>query len=329
MKYSIVVPVYNAEKTLRPCIDSILLKMPEDAELILVNDGSTDSSSQICEQYVEADSRVRYLSQENRGVSVARNRGIRTACGKYILFVDSDDRVTDTYFDAIAQAVDSKCADYTVFSNYVEDQRGMHQQAVKQFYDDNPDIVFEQFGDLICRQFINSPCAKVYKRAILDENGICFPEGYSIAEDWAFNILYAAHCGSCQIINEPIYIVNRSNEASLSRSKRDEKKENQIAEIGMMIRSYVEEAPLTETQKDSLRRALNFGQARKIYSKAKSYHVDGYGWLKRNRMILALCSEVNRRHYQYPKTKFCKTAALPVQLYLSVVIDYLSGRRVK
>lgn len=327
--YSVVVPVYNAEGTLHRCLDSLLLSERDDVEIILVDDGSGDNSGEICDAYAREQPCIRVIHKENAGVSAARNDGIENAQGDFVLFVDSDDRVTDTYFEAVDRALDSKSADYMMFSNYVEDQRGMYQQVVKQFYADDPDIVFEQFGDLICRQFINSPWAKVYKRAILEENGICFPEGYSISEDWAFNILYATHCSSCCVINEPIYIVNRDNENSLSRSKRDEKKERQIAEIGTMIQSYVEDAPLNEVQKDSLRRALNFGQARKIYSKAKSYHVNGYSWLERNRMILALCSEVNRRHYQYPKTKFCKAATLPVRLYLSVVIDYLSGRRAK
>ena len=90
-KISVIVPVYNTEKYLHRCIDSILTQIYTDFELLLINDGSTDSSGTICDENAMRDSRVRVFHKENGGVSSARNRGLREANGKYIMFADSDD----------------------------------------------------------------------------------------------------------------------------------------------------------------------------------------------------------------------------------------------
>ena len=91
---SMIVPVYNSEKTLSRCIDSILNQTYRDFELILLNDGSTDTSGEICDAYAKRDSRVRVVHKENTGVSDTRNRGIDLARGEYLQFLDSDDWIT-------------------------------------------------------------------------------------------------------------------------------------------------------------------------------------------------------------------------------------------
>ncbi len=98
VKYSVIIPVYNAEKTLRRCVDSLLNQLREDTEIILVNDGSTDGSGALCEVYAASDFRIHYLSKSNGGVSSARNAGLDAAQGKFVIFVDSDDYVGPTLF---------------------------------------------------------------------------------------------------------------------------------------------------------------------------------------------------------------------------------------
>ena len=99
---SVIIPVYNAQPYLHRCIDSVLASAYSDFEIILVNDGSTDCSPEICRAYAEADSRVIYISQENRGVSSARNRGLEAARGEWIIFLDSDDFITADYLSLTA-----------------------------------------------------------------------------------------------------------------------------------------------------------------------------------------------------------------------------------
>lgn len=98
---SVIVPVYNVEKYLNECVDSILMQTFTDFEVILVDDGSLDGSGEICDRYTEKDDRVRVLHQENAGLSEARNTGIRMAQGRYICFVDSDDSIASEYCETL------------------------------------------------------------------------------------------------------------------------------------------------------------------------------------------------------------------------------------
>lgn len=93
---SIIVPVYNAAKYLRRCVDSLLAQTYDPIEIILVDDGSTDGSAAICDEY-KKDARVRVIHQENHGASAARNAGLDAMCGEYVMFVDSDDYVSPEY----------------------------------------------------------------------------------------------------------------------------------------------------------------------------------------------------------------------------------------
>lgn len=98
---SIVVPVYNAQRTLKRCLDNLLNQTFTDFEIILINDGSVDDSLMICESYSKLDDRIKLFSQENGGVSTARNLGIKVACGQYVCFVDSDDSVEVDFLEKL------------------------------------------------------------------------------------------------------------------------------------------------------------------------------------------------------------------------------------
>lgn len=114
---SVIIPVYNAEKYLRRCIDSVLSQTFTDFELLLIDDGSKDKSGAICDEYAAKDSRVRVFHKENGGVSSARNMGLDNACGNYIAFVDADDWIDgNMYYEMFAAINESKsdivCCDY-------------------------------------------------------------------------------------------------------------------------------------------------------------------------------------------------------------------------
>ena len=122
-KYSVIIPVYNAEKTLRRCVDSLLTQQYADAEIILVNDGSTDSGGEICKEYAASNRQVQYIDKANGGVSSARNAGIRRASGRYILFVDSDDSVVPGYFEQLDRIDGDGKYDFVWFSvNYIRNE---------------------------------------------------------------------------------------------------------------------------------------------------------------------------------------------------------------
>ena len=218
MKYSIIVPVYNAEKTLERCVDSIISQPFSDYEIILVNDGSKDGSLTLCKKYAENNDNIFYVDKENGGASSARNVGIDVANGEYILFVDSDDYVDENYFDVI-----DKCAgkaDLSVFTFSWVRKSGIQKRVMPDNLV-NTDDFFEQVRLLILTRAINSPCAKVFKRQIIDEYCIRFDEGMPVAEDFVFATEYILKCQSVYVDNASVYYYDVTNDDSLVRKKKE------------------------------------------------------------------------------------------------------------
>lgn len=118
VKISIIIPVYNVEKYLHECLDSIINQTFTDIEIICVDDGSTDKSSEILEEYEQKDKRFTVISQPNKGVSAARNRGMQQAKGKYIMFVDSDDYIASNACELIYNSAEEKRCDILLFPHY-------------------------------------------------------------------------------------------------------------------------------------------------------------------------------------------------------------------
>ena len=123
---SIIIPVYNAEKYLRQCLDSIINQTYTNFEVLLVNDGSTDSSGMICQEYVENDSRFRYFEKENGGASSARNLGLERSGGAYITFIDSDDWVTPEYLEVLYTTLKENDVDISISSFKLFEPDGIH-----------------------------------------------------------------------------------------------------------------------------------------------------------------------------------------------------------
>ena len=136
---SIVVPVYNVEKYVKRCVESILNQTYKEFELIIVDDGSTDQSSNICDELKEKDKRILVIHQENGGLSAARNRGLMEATGEYITYIDSDDYVDSSYLEILYknavryQADVSVCGYRLVWEDHTEKRTGEEKEAEKQY----------------------------------------------------------------------------------------------------------------------------------------------------------------------------------------------------
>ena len=140
LKYSIIIPIYNAEATLKRCINSVLtaLKGWEGiSEIIMINDGSTDSSAEICEVYCKQYPFIQYVTQDNKGVSESRNRGLSMARGDYILFVDSDDVLTVQAISIVNDAIEAYHADYYVFSYFKKKGSATEEVRFSRYYSSN------------------------------------------------------------------------------------------------------------------------------------------------------------------------------------------------
>lgn len=189
VKVSVIIPVYNASQYLERCIDSLLKQTLTSCEFIFINDGSTDSSLSILEHYLEKDVRVKLVSQENKGVSAARNAGLKIASGDYIGFVDADDFIEKDYFEKLYSA--SKGDLDVVVCHYSSVQDGYSITSKHPF---QTDIVLDEtyikkeiIPFFISNESINSSCTKLYKRKVIDEFSIQFPIGVALGEDGLFN----------------------------------------------------------------------------------------------------------------------------------------------
>lgn len=327
MKYSVIIPVYNAEKTLRRCVDSILDQNCADAEIILVNDGSRDGSGTICEEYAREHQNVRYISKENGGVSSARNAGLDAAKGEYVLFVDSDDYVTSNFFPSIEEAANGNCTDLIQFSNSTDNGTEIRKDMRRSFAVCSRKELIPHIVDAICRKTINAPWANLYRRKIIEEHHIRFPEGASVGEDRVFNIVYSLFIQSYASSETVVYILNTENENSLSRKRHDDlQKQFNIA--GKYLENELSAAQIPADEKACYRRAVDFGKCRSIYHDAKLMIIDGVGWMERQKRLLKLCKRINGKHMKYPSTRYCYLITLPVRLYLAPVIDFMAKKLV-
>ena len=181
-KVSIIVPAYNAEKTLHCCVDSILRQSYKNIEIIIVDDGSTDNTFHVATELQKSDSRIVLKKKTNGGVSSARNLGIRSATGKYIAFVDADDKVKPKMIEAMLNASD---ADIVVSGFYQEIAGNVSnaQGAVLRY-----DIlkIKREFADFYKIDFFNSVWGKLYKIQMIED--IWFDETARIGEDLLFNL---------------------------------------------------------------------------------------------------------------------------------------------
>lgn len=183
-KISVIVPVYNTEKYLHRCIDSILAQTFTDFELLLIDDGSKDSSGAICGEYASKDSRVRVFHKENGGVSSARNLGLDNAKGEWITFCDSDDYVENYWLDI-----------------FVSNQEGV--DLVAQGFRDNTASFFLFDGSvadfmeiLYDKQLVGYTVLKLFKREIINQYNIKFDENVRFREDEEFVLKYFCRISS-------------------------------------------------------------------------------------------------------------------------------------
>lgn len=225
MLFSVIVPVYQAEKYLNKCVDSILRQSFTDFELILVDDGSKDSCPEICDRYAEADARVRVIHKENEKLVAARNTGIRAASGEYVCYVDADDYVTDNWLETIAKQIDSSPSRPDIVAFGSARDFGDHTERIIKtvpdgFYDKKR-LENELYPVLVSdrRYYPGKACIytsawnKVYKRELLSQH-YCRDERITRCEDTAFVFECFLYAESVSVCDDLIYFYNKTNGTS-------------------------------------------------------------------------------------------------------------------
>lgn len=217
---TVVVPVYNRENLVGKTIDSILSQNYANFQLYLIDDGSKDSSLEVCREYEKKDSRIKVFAKENGGVSTARNLGIENAQGEYICFVDSDDTVEKEYLSSFVTEINKDDYDLVIcgFRNVLSTGETKFCELPGCNISD-ADVFWKNFGNLLEVNLLRSPVNKLYRLKTLIEHSIRFDKSTQIAEDALFNSLYYEYVTSVSVINEPLYVVRlHDSDAGLSNS---------------------------------------------------------------------------------------------------------------
>ena len=227
-KVSVIVPIYNAEKYMKKCIDSILSQTLENIEIILVNDGSVDNSANIADEYSRVDRRVRVIHQNNSGPSVARNTGISVARGKYIGFVDCDDYIEKTMYEELFKSADKNNVQVAMCS-YIENYIYKNESHIIKA-NLKPGKIYNKQG--IQNNIINtfaknenygfySLCNKIYLREWLIESNLKIDENRDHGEDWWFNINVLSKIDNFIYIDKELYNYIHINSNSLMFKYRE------------------------------------------------------------------------------------------------------------
>ena len=173
LKFSIIVPVYNVEKFLAKCLDSVINQDFDDYEIIAVNDGSSDSSADILDEYAKKNDKIKVINQANKGLGGARNTAIENACGDYLVFVDSDDFICFDMLSQIASILNENLLDILVFDCIQVDVNGNFLTIFSHNFDNISYVTLTQKEFMT---FEPSTWSKIYKRSLFINNNIRFPE---------------------------------------------------------------------------------------------------------------------------------------------------------
>lgn len=213
---SVIVPVYNVEKYLSRCIDSILSQTFTDFELLLIDDGSKDNSGNICDEYARKDGRIRVFHKVNGGVSSARNLGLENALGEWICFIDSDDEVENYYLSTYIEVIKKDSVDCCIASCKIITSKAIRKIDLQENLYTKKDI-YKLIMYLREKSILGVPWNKFFKLSIIKENDILFDESISSYEDEIYVLQYLQYITNIAVSKQQTYRYYINNEISLSK----------------------------------------------------------------------------------------------------------------
>lgn len=218
-KVSIIVPIYNAEENLARCIESVLKQDYREFELLLMDDGSRDSSGEICDSFAKEDARVRVIHKENTGVSDTRNQALALAKGEYIQFLDSDDWITTDATELLVRSAKEHDCDMVIADFYrVIGERLAHKGDIQE----DGLLTREEFAAYMMENpadfYYGVLWNKLYRRDIIEKNQLTMEAEISWCEDFIFNMEYIRHVKSVYALQVPIYYYVKTEGSLVSQS---------------------------------------------------------------------------------------------------------------
>lgn len=265
---SVIIPVYNVEKYLPRCLESVINQTYRNIEIIVVDDGSHDNCGKICDEYALKDDRIIVIHKKNAGVSCARNDGIETAKGRYICFVDSDDYVMPDYVEKLYKALVDNDADIVTCDYY----RNAGNELMKDVSADFPFQVIENdcqfFYDKSIIEFrAQVPWNKIFKADIISENNVRFLSDIPLGEDSLFVIEYIEYAERACFIEEKLYVYTDSDTSVCKSSEKRSFFDNTCKLIDYM--DVISDRSSSEYYKKSLQLSKMMCQINLLYDNKK------------------------------------------------------------
>ncbi len=218
--FSIIIPVYNVQNFLRQCIDSVLEQKTEDYEILLIDDGSTDASGKICDEYASKDKRIRTFHQQNGGLGVARNTGILNAKGTWILFLDSDDYWIPDTLEKIGKCIIENKQRCLFAFRYMEDHDGQICSPPQKGFESGLDVIVD-FSQFLAKYEMTAGWAVwklvIHRKLLYQEEALLFLDNVSHGEDLYWLIRLFQRAGEITYCNEDVYRY-RIRQGSLSET---------------------------------------------------------------------------------------------------------------
>ena len=251
MRISIIVPVYNGEEALNRCLESLHRQptIDDSLQFVIVNDGSTDGSDRIIDNYCQKDHRLVKLSTPNKGVAHARNCGIKHSSGDYVCFLDCDDEVKENYFEALESELKRSAVDVLLFTaQYSYDN--IHYQIYNSFSHCNRNMSGIQFASSYIKQhhFLDVvPWTKAVKKELLTNNKLYFPDTYGEDEVWSHKLFVYAK--KVRYVNKIIYVQHRTSHSLSSYKNEPENiasQKNSFIELEHFYHDHLDEGNLSK-----------------------------------------------------------------------------------
>ena len=220
---SIIVPVYNVEAYLKECISSIMNQTYHALQVILIDDGSTDKSGEICDCFAKQDDRIEVIHQKNSGVSSARNAGLQVANGRFVIFTDADDKLPNTAYQSLLAAWTGEEESLVIGKIKYIDNEGNEIKISSDFREAKIDInTFTR--DLIEEKkfgYLGYLCDKLFVRRIITENGLIFNHAIKLNEDRLFILQYLFYCKEVLFCNRTIYFYRQRSDSAINETRRN------------------------------------------------------------------------------------------------------------
>ena len=235
-KVSIIVPVYNVELYIEDCLNSLLNQTYSNYEIILINDGSTDNSIEICSKY--SNKKIKIFNQNNKGVSIARNVGISLATGQYIMFVDADDMVSKNYIENLITSIEETNTDMVVCGYTKEKTELVHKKNSQEIKGEiiNANTMLENMMENNLQE--GYLWNKIFKKSIINDNSLEFKEGVNVWEDLYFVIEYLSKSNKIFTINEKLYYYRTREGSAVNRKETATDLVGKIKILELIMKNY-------------------------------------------------------------------------------------------